>query len=252
MKISVDINADLGEGAGHDAELLQLISSASIACGLHAGDPVTISGSITAARDAHVAVGAHPSFADREQFGRREIELPPEHIFALLVYQLGAFNSVSRAAGVRPNHVKPHGALYNMAVRDAGIADAVIRAISAIDSSLMLFAPATSVLARLAEQKGIVVAREVFADRNYMPDGRLVSRSHPEALLHGPSEAAGRVLRMLHEGVVKAIDGSDVPIQADTICVHGDTPGAVQFVRELRSRLQEAGVTIAAAKGSYK
>jgi UPF0271 protein len=248
MKLSIDLNADLGEGAPGERELLELVSSASIACGFHAGDPAMMKASIITARDAGVAVGAHPSLADRENFGRRELPVTPEEVFALVAYQVGAFNGVARSFGVRPNHVKPHGALYNMAVHDAPLADAIARAVFAIDPSLTLFAPNDSALAQASASVGLRVTHEVFADRNYLPDGRLVHRSRPEALLHDPDAAAKRVLRMLHENRVRAIDGSDVAVKAETICIHGDNPESVAFARELRAKLLGAGIAIAAPR----
>ena len=246
MRASIDLNADLGEGAASEGELLQLVSSANIACGFHAGDPDSMIASIRAAHNAGVAVGAHPSLADRENFGRRELPVTPERIFALVTYQLGAFQAIARSLGVKPNHVKPHGALYNMAARDPALAEAVARAIRAVDPSLILFAPGGSALARAGETSELRVAREVFADRNYLPDGSLVSRARSDALLHDAAEASARVLRMLREQVVRAIDGSDIAIVADTICVHGDTPEAVEFARQLRDSLAAAGVAVAA------
>jgi UPF0271 protein len=248
MKLSIDLNADLGEGAPGERELLELVSSASIACGFHAGDPAMMSASITAARDAGVAVGAHPSLADRENFGRRELPVTPEEVFALVAYQVGAFQGLARSLGVRPNHVKPHGALYNMAVRAAPLAGAIARAVFAIDPSLTLFAPNDSALAQASASVGLRVTHEVFADRNYLPDGTLVHRSRPEALLHDPDAAAKRVLRMLHENRVRAIDGSDVAVKAETICIHGDNPESVAFARELRAKLLDAGIAIAAPR----
>lgn len=242
----VDLNADLGEGAGHDDELLRLVSSASIACGFHAGDPISILASIRAARERGVAVGAHPSFADRENFGRTEVALPAADVFANVAYQLGAFHALATAAGARVNHVKAHGALYNMAVRDEKLAEAIAQAVLAIGSSVLLFAPGGSALERAAQSAKLRVVREVFADRNYLADGSLVPRTRPDALLHDPEEAAGRVLRMLREGVVRSVDGQDVEVSAETICLHGDTPGAVAFARALRSRLEEEGVLIGA------
>jgi UPF0271 protein len=242
----VDLNADLGEGAGHDEELLHLVSSASIACGFHAGDPVSILESIRTARAHGVAVGAHPSFADRENFGRKEITIPPDEVFAIVSYQLGAFAALSRIAGAKVNHVKAHGALYNMAVRDEKLAQAIANAVSAIDSSLLFLAPGKSLFERAARAAKLQVVREVFADRNYLADGSLVPRTRPDALLHDPEQAAERVIRMLREGIVRSVEGSDVEVQAETICVHGDNPAAVAFVRALRSRLEEGGVIIAA------
>ena len=246
MKRTIDLNADLGEGAGSESELLALVSSANIACGFHAGDPGTMSASILAAKKAGVAVGAHPSLPDRENFGRRELPVTPDEVFALVVYQVGAFQAMAKSLGVRPNHVKPHGALYNMAACDPALAEAVTRAILALDRTLFLFAPGESALARAAAELELQVAREVFADRNYLPDGALVPRTRPDALLHDAEEAAARVLRMLREHVVRAIDGSDIPVQADTVCVHGDTPEAVAFAMNLRAKLKAAGVSVAA------
>ena len=246
----VDLNADLGEGAGHDDELLALVTSANIACGFHAGDADTMHKSIDAACAHHVAVGAHPSLFDRENFGRKELPVTPNEVFDAVTYQLGVFQAIAEAAGVRSNHVKPHGALYNMAVRDGEVAGAIARAIAKVDSTLILFAPDRSALARAGEAYGLRIAREVFADRNYLVNGSLVPRSRPDALLHDPEEAAARVLRMLREGKVRSVDGADADVMAETICVHGDTPGAVEFARALRSRLAADGVTIRAPQRS--
>jgi 5-oxoprolinase (ATP-hydrolysing) subunit A len=250
MKFSVDLNADLGEGSGHDAELFELITSANIATGFHAGDPSSMFDSTCAAKETGVAVGAHPSFADRENFGRKEIAVPIPELFAQLVYQLGAFQSVALAAGVRPNHVKPHGALYNMAVRDEEMAKTIAQAILAVDHSLILFAPANSAMERAARKAGVEIAREIFADRNYLNDGWLVPRTRPDALLHDPKQAAERVLRMLREGKVRSVEGRDIDVRGETICVHGDTPGAVEFARQLRTQLENEGVKMCAPKSS--
>jgi UPF0271 protein len=250
MNLSVDLNADLGEGSGHDAELFDLISSANIATGFHAGEPVSIFDSICAAKEKGVAVGAHPSFADRENFGRKEIDVPIPELFAQLVYQIGAFQALALAANARPNHVKPHGALYNMAVRDEKMAEAIAHAIVAVDPSLILFAPANSAMERAGSKAGLKIAREIFADRNYLNDGWLVPRTRPDALLHDPKQAAERVLRMLREGKVRSVEGRDVQVRGESICVHGDTPGAVEFARELRMQLEREGVRISAPQGS--
>ncbi|MFN2477238.1 MAG: 5-oxoprolinase subunit PxpA [Chthoniobacterales bacterium] len=244
MSFSVDLNADLGEGAGHDAELLALVTSANIACGLHAGSELMMREALLAAKERGVAVGAHPSFDDRENFGRREMSLPEEEIVLLVTRQLRAFREVSHSLGVRPNHVKPHGALYNMAARDEVIADAIACAVLSIDPELIVFAPGNSELSRAAEARELRVAREVFADRNYMPDGSLVPRSAENAMLHDPEAAADRVFAMLRDKNVRAIDGTDVPVQVDTICVHGDTPDAVEFVIALRTCLAQTGIVL--------
>ena len=245
MNWSVDLNADLGEGAGHDDELLGLVSSASIACGLHAGSAAMMRTSLLSAQAHGVAVGAHPGFDDRENFGRREISLPTEELVALLIYQIGAFHALAHSLGIRPRYVKPHGALYNMAARKEDVADAIVHALRAVDPKLVLYAPAPSALSRIAQASEVRVAREVFADRNYLPDGSLVPRDRPEALLHDPEEAANRVFGMLRDNTVRAIDGSEVRVEAETICLHGDTPGAVEFARELRLALHQMGVLVA-------
>src|SRR5215467_453803 len=248
MKLCVDLNADLGEGSGHDAELFKLISSANIATGFHAGDSDTMHAAVRAAKEHSVAVGAHPSFFDRENFGRKELKMSNEEVFDAVAYQLGIFQAITSALDVRPNHVKPHGALYNMAVRDPELADAIARAIRSVDPKLILFAPDNSELAHAGEAHGLQIAREIFADRNYLNDGWLVPRTRADALLHDPKEAAGRALRMLREGKVRSIEGRDVDVRAETICVHGDTPGAVEFARELRWQLEHEGVRIRAPR----
>lgn len=246
MKLVVDLNVDLGEGAASERELLGLVSSGSIACGFHAGDPNSMTASILAAREAGVAVGAHPSLADRANFGRTELAVTPNDVFALVAYQVGAFQALAHSLGVQPNHVKPHGALYNMAARDPALAEAVAHAILSVDRSLLLFAPGGSALVQAGAALELRVVREVFADRNYQPDGALVPRSQPDAILRDPARASARVLRMLREKVVRAIDGSDIPVVADTICLHGDNAEAVEFARKLRQELAENGIKLAA------
>jgi 5-oxoprolinase (ATP-hydrolysing) subunit A len=250
MNLIVDLNADLGEGAGHDDELFELITSANIATGFHAGDADTMHAAVLAAKTHAVAVGAHPSLFDRENFGRKELKVSTEEVFDAVAYQLGVFQAITTAVGVRANHVKPHGALYNMAVRDEKLAEAIARAIKSVDSKLILFAPDNTDLARAGEVHGLQIAREVFADRNYLSDGWLVPRSRADALLNNPAEAARRVLRMLQEGKVRSVDGVDVDVRGETICVHGDTPGAVEFACELRSELEAHGVKISAPHSS--
>jgi UPF0271 protein len=246
MKSAIDLNSDLGEGAGFDHDLLPLVSSANIACGFHAGDADTMKRTISAARARSVAVGAHPSLFDRENFGRTELAVTPEQVYDAVAYQLGVFQAIAGGEGMPVSHVKPHGALYNMASRDNQLAVAVVRAIASADRALRLFAPDRSELAKAAAEIGLTVVAEVFADRNYMPDGSLVSRTRPDALLSDPEIAAQRVIRVLRESNVQSIDGSDVVIDADTVCVHGDTPGAVEFARALREHLISEGVEIRA------
>jgi UPF0271 protein len=246
MSLRVDLNADLGEGAGGDQELWALVSSASIACGGHAGDEASMRECFASARAHGVAVGAHPSLVDRENFGRKETAWRADELRAQLLEQLQLFARVAKEAGLEPGHVKPHGALYNMAARDPALAEVIVWAVVAIGSELRVFAPPNSALARVAERCGLRVVREFFADRNYLASGELVPRSDPEALIHDASIAAARVLRALQDGCVRALDGTDVPMQVETICVHGDSPGAVAFARELRARLEAAGVQIRA------
>jgi 5-oxoprolinase (ATP-hydrolysing) subunit A len=250
--MKVDLNSDLGEGAGHDDEILSLVSSANIACGFHAGNPTSIFNSIRAAKEKGVAVGAHPSLDDRKTFGRSEMQVSAAEAYALVAYQVGAFHALCTAAGEEMNHVKPHGALYNMAVRNRELSDAIGHGVLAVDTRAILFAPAGTELFRAAQELGLQTAAEVFADRNYNSDGTLVSRTKPDALLHDPDETAKRVVRMLEEGKVRAIDGRDVAVEAETICLHGDTPGAVEFARVLRSTLEKEGVTIEAPRRMTK
>src|SRR5437868_4756726 len=212
MNLVVDLNSDLGEGAGHDEEILDLVSSANIACGFHAGDPSSIFASIKAALERGVSMGAHPSFPDRENFGRSEMTLPPAEVYYTVAYQIGAFQTLSRAAGGRMNHVKPHGALYNMAVRDQALAEAIVNAVFTVDPKAILFAPTPSWMETAAIALGLTTASEIFADRNYMPDGTLVPRSDSRAFVHDPVEAADRILRILAEGKVRAVDRTDISV----------------------------------------
>jgi 5-oxoprolinase (ATP-hydrolysing) subunit A len=246
MNLVVDLNSDLGEGAGHDNEILDLVSSANIACGFHAGDPASIFATIQAALERGVSLGAHPSFPDRENFGRTEMTMPPAKVYATVAYQIGGFHALARAAGGRMNHVKAHGALYNMAARDRALADVIANAVFALDPTLFLFAPVESQLDYAATELGLQTTSEVFADRNYRADGSLVPRSDSQAFVHDPLEAADRIIRILEEGKVRAVDGTDVAITAQTVCVHGDNPQAVEFVRKLRERLELEEVVIAA------
>lgn len=247
--LRVDLNADLGESfgtwrMGDDAAVLQGLTSASIACGLHAGDPVIMAETVALARQHGVAVGAHPGYADLQGFGRRPMSLAPAEVRALLLYQMGAISAFCRAAGLDLQHVKPHGALYNQAAVDEGLAGAIAEAVAAFDRSLVLVALANSRLAAAGRAAGLAVAEEAFADRGYLASGDLVPRGRPGALLRDPAEAARRVVRMLADGVVEAVDGAPVRLRPQTICIHGDTPGAAAFVREVRAALERAGVVV--------
>jgi UPF0271 protein len=242
----VDLNADLGEGAPDDAELLTLVSSANIACGWHAGDARLMQATVTAALARGVALGAHPSYPDREHFGRREMQLAPADVRADLVYQIGALDALVRAAGGRLHHVKPHGALYNQAARDPALADAVAGAVLDVDPSLALYGLAGSELLRAAERAGLRAVAEVFADRGYRADGSLVPRGQPGALIHDADEAVARTLRMVRDGSVVAVTGETVALQAQTLCLHGDGPHALAFARALHAALTQAGVQLRA------
>ena len=246
MKI-IDLNSDIGEsfGAfkiGNDVEVLKYISSANIACGYHAGDHNVMFETVRLAQKNGVKIGAHPGFPDLAGFGRREMNLSTREIFNLIIYQIGALQAVCKANGVSLSHVKPHGALYNMAGRSREIADAIAEAIVALDSQLVLFGLAGSELIKAGREKGLQVAEEVFTDRTYQPDGTLTSRRENNAFILDSSEAIQRVTRLITEGKVKAVDGTDLDIQADTICVHGDGPKAVEFLSKLKKALAQENI----------
>jgi UPF0271 protein len=236
---SIDLNCDLGEGAGHDAELMPLITSVNIACGAHAGDLATMNATVELAQKYLVGIGAHPGFEDREHFGRRELRLDPAEISKLVADQIAR---LARLAPLR--HVKPHGALYNLAARDAGVAEAIVMAIRSIDQGLVLFAPPKSELARIGQGQGLRVAFEVFADRTYRNDGTLTPRDQPNPMITDENAAVAQVLGMVKNGVVRASDGTQVRLTADTICVHGDGANAVAFAKRLGRELREAGVEL--------
>lgn len=252
--MQIDLNCDMGEsfGAytiGHDAEVMPFITSANVACGLHAGDPTVIRDTIKLAKQHGVAVGAHPGFPDLVGFGRREMYMSPREVEDSLVYQIGAVAGIAAAEGVRLQHVKAHGALYNMAVRDSALAEAIARAIAAVDRSLIMLGLPNSELIRAGEKLGLAVVAEAFADRAYEPDGQLVSRRKPGAVIHDPETVVARVVRMAREGVATAIDGSTVRLNAGTICTHGDTPGAHELVKRIRAGLEKAGIEIRPLRG---
>lgn len=240
----VDLNCDLGEGAGHDRELMALVTSANIACGGHTGDDQTMRMAVDLALRSHVALGAHPSLNDRENFGRRERPVSPREAAALVHKQVERFHAIVTEAGARVHHVKLHGALYNLAARDFDLAQAIAGAIRAAGSELVVYAPWRSALARAAEEAGLKVAAEVFADRTYQADGSLTPRARSDALIRDEAVAAAQVRRMVEEGRVRATDGTDVGIAADTICLHGDGSHAVAFARRLRHELAAAGIQL--------
>jgi UPF0271 protein len=239
--ISIDLNCDLGEGSGRDAQLMPLISSANIACGGHAGDKVSMRALVALAIEHGVAVGAHPSFEDRENFGRREIAVAPTALREMVIRQISALREFGPL-----RHVKPHGALYNLAARDRRVADVMADAVWKVDPSLFLFALAGSELVCSARERGLIVAEEVFADRSYQPDGSLTPRSQDGALIHEESRVVAQVLQMIKTGSVRAVDGTEVMIAADTVCLHGDGPHAVKFAVALRRELANAAVAVTA------
>jgi UPF0271 protein len=240
----IDLNADVGEGTTGDPGLMRSITSANVACGFHAGDPGMMRATVELARTHGVAVGAHPGFPDLEGFGRRELQVAPRDVEDFVVYQVGALAAIAAAQGVRLQHVKPHGALFNMAARDAALAEAVARATATIDKSMVLFGLPGSELNAAGRRAGLRTACEAFADRAYQPDGALVSRQQAGAVIHDPDVVAQRALRMVREQAVEAIDGSTVPLIVDTICVHGDTPGAAELAARIRKVLADAGIEV--------
>jgi len=247
MVLRIDLNGDLGEDEGleQDAALLDAVTSANIACGFHAGDPSTMARTVRAALDRGVALGAHPSWPDRAGFGRRPLTVAPERAYDLVLYQVAALAGFARAAGARLHHVKPHGALYNQAARDPALAAAVAQAVRSFDPALVLVGLSGSELLAAGHGAGLTCASEVFADRGYRADGSLVPRGQPGDLVADDAEAADRVLAMVREGRVAAVDGGMVAVRADTVCIHGDRPGAAAFARRLRRVLEEAGIQVA-------
>jgi UPF0271 protein len=247
----VDINCDMGEsfGAyeiGADDEVMPHVTSANIACGFHGGDPAVMRRTIASAKEHGVAVGAHPGLPDLIGFGRRTMQVTPQEVYDMLIYQVGALLGFARAAAVPVRHVKPHGALYNMAAAQPALADAIAGAVRAVDAGLVLYGLAGSHLLTAAERAGLRSASEAFADRNYLHDGALVPRSRPDALVSDADEAVRRVVRMVKEGVVSDVEGEDIPIRADTICIHGDGPHAAEIARRLRDGLTAAGIELRA------
>jgi UPF0271 protein len=250
----IDLNSDLGEGygawtMGDDAAMLAVVSSANVACGFHAGDPAGILSTLREAAARGVAVGAHVGYPDRVGFGRRPMDVAPADLEADVIYQIGALQGLARAAGTRVSYVKPHGALYNTIAHDARQAAAVIAGVRAVDPSLVLMGLAGAPVLAQARAAGLAVMAEAFADRAYQPDGQLVSRRAAGAVLHDPALVAARMLRLATEGVIEAVDGSSLRLEAGSICVHGDSPGAVAMARQIRETLVQAGVTIAPFTG---
>ena len=247
----VDLNSDLGESfglytIGNDEEVLQYVSSANIACGFHAGDPHVMQRTVAMAAAAGVAVGAHPGVPDLMGFGRRKMDITPQEAYAMVLYQVGALQAFTTAAHVPLQHVKPHGALYNMAAKDKALAAAIAQAVHDVNPQLILYGLAVSYLISEGKKIGLQTASEVFADRTYQPDGTLTPRSQPDAMVTDEDLAISRVLRMIQEGVVTAQNGADIPVQADTICIHGDGAKALAFAHKIRTALEAHDVAVRA------
>lgn len=240
----IDLNCDLGEGAGHDQELMPFLTSANIACGAHAGDESTMRATVELALRHGVAIGAHPGFADREHFGRRELSLTSEEIRLLVLRQIRDLQSVVRGVGAQLFHVKPHGALYNLAARDGVVARSVADAVYEADPRLVLYGLADSKLITAGMAGGLVTANEIFADRTYQGDGTLTPRNQPDALIADEGTVIAQVLQLIQEGRVRTTDGTMVNIRADTVCIHGDGSGAVAIAQKLAAELRQAGVAI--------
>lgn len=245
----VDLNCDLGESFGNytcgmDEEVIAHISSANVACGFHASDPLVMSHTVAMAKARGVAVGAHPGYPDLVGFGRRSLAVSPDELKAMVQYQIGALRAFCDGQGIEMQHVKPHGAMYNMAAKDRKLADAICQAIKAVDPKLILLGLSGSQLLEAAEDAGLSRASEVFADRSYEDDGTLTPRSLPGAVITDEGEAIARVLQMVQEGTVTARSGKTIAIRADSICLHGDGVKAVAFARRIRDELTRAGVEI--------
>jgi UPF0271 protein len=249
---SIDLNADMGEsfGAWHmgdDAALMPWITSANVACGFHAGDWSTIEATVALAVKHGVAIGAHPSLPDLQGFGRRSMQVTEDEVYQMTLYQAGAVRAFAEAGAGRLHHVKAHGALYNMAVKDAALSRGLVRAVKALGDEVQIYVLAGSLMETIARDAGLITRCEVFADRRYMPDGTLAPRNRPDALITDETQAVTQVLRMVQEGSLLAVDGSVVAVKADTVCIHGDKPTAVPFVKALRDVLQQAQVQVAPA-----
>lgn len=247
----LDLNCDMGEsfGAysmGQDEEILQYVTSANVACGFHAGDPTTMRKTVKLALQHGVQVGAHPGYPDLVGFGRRNLEVSAEEAYEMVIYQIGALDAFVRAEGASLHHVKPHGAFYNRAAASLELATAIAEAVYRVNPELILYGLSGSNLILAGQKIGLRTASEVFADRTYLPDGRLTPRNQPNALLTSAEEAAKQVIRMAKEGKVLTTQGSDFTIQADTVCIHGDGPHALQFAQTIRQSCETAGVLVRA------
>ncbi len=243
---SIDLNCDLGEGAGNDELIMPYISSANIACGYHAGDEKTMWQTSELAAKYNVAIGAHPSFFDKKNFGRSEINLSPEEMYDLLIQQLMILDEIAGSFDVKLNHVKPHGALYNMSAKNSSLAKTIAKAIKDFDENLVLFGLSGSHSVSEAKAMGLQTASEVFADRTYQDDGTLTSRSQPNALIEDSDKAVQQALQIINEEVVTTITGKRIPIIAETICIHGDGKNAAEFAKQIHEALEKEKIKIRA------
>ncbi len=249
MSKFVDLNSDVGESFGNyklglDEEVLKYVTSANIACGWHAGDPIIMENTVKMALERNLGIGAHPGYPDLLGFGRRNMDITPKEAKVYMLYQLGALYAFSQSLGGKLQHIKLHGAFYNTTSAKPELAEEIINGILKFDKNIILLALSGSYIAKRAKEKGLRVAQEVFADRAYNPDGSLVSRKLPGSMIHDKNEAIARVKKMVLEGKVVAIDGNEIPIAADSICVHGDNPEAINFVSQIRDSLKEENIVL--------
>ena len=250
MAMLLNLNSDLGESFGAwemagDEPMLGIVNSANVACGYHAGDPLVMMRTLALAGKNGVSVGAHPGFPDLQGFGRRRMDIPAAELEAMLIYQIGALDACARAQGLRVTHVKPHGALSNIACADRKVADVVARAVHRLDPTLILLAPAASQMVLAGREQGLPVIEEIFADRAYLDDGNLVPRSQPGAMIHGAEASLAHVMRMVEEQALVSINGKRIPVEPQSICVHGDNAEAVEVAQAIREGLAKAGYTLA-------
>lgn len=252
MTKEIDLNCDMGEGMDNDALLMPLISSANIACGYHAGDESIMRATVALAKQSGVSIGAHPGFADKENFGRTEMQLSSNELYQLIWDQLARMQMITQEASVVMQHVKPHGALYNMAARDAAMAKTIAQAVKDFDAQLILYGLSGSYLISEAQAQGLRTASEVFADRTYQDNGSLTPRSQPNAMIQDQASSLAQVLRMIQEQTVISVSGKTIPLSAETICIHGDGPYAIPFTQEINAALIASNINIQSPKASPK
>lgn len=251
--MTIDLNSDLGESFGAytigcDEEVLQYVSSANVACGFHAGDPKVMPHTVQLAKEKGVSIGAHPGLPDLVGFGRRKMAITPEDAYTMVVYQVGALIAMAKSQGVKVAHVKPHGALYNMAAKDSSLSEAIAKAVRDVDEGLVLYGLAGSEIIRAGKKEGLVTASEVFADRTYQDDGSLTPRGEAGAMITDEEKSLAQVLSMVRDGKVTTLDGSVISVKAETICVHGDGPKALAFTKKIRETLEKEGIRISPLK----